>query len=517
MGTHGFWSYYNKGWHHVHFNINDSYPSREIAQNLKDPTYVPIHSFLIDLGLEVAAKVPVGDPEKYQKWLEDLRESLDRDLEEMKQSGRFDTGFHFCTQTAPQKGLQTDPMRAAVYTSWMYEMNLDHQVFLGEFRKNMPSSEELFQESIGFDPYANRAYSPSTPIQHIYNWTSPPPPVEDGTIDNYAAIAQHSNIPVEDLLSITPKIEQCEATRIAMYEVTIGQMMTTWVVSHSIRRLEALPDRSHISNELLAIGMDMVNATVGGSRVTVAGFMWLTEDLCLRITTHLGDEGNRKKGILELTRHIVDHQTQHPGVKYGLLLSFFHCVIIKVEPNGGVICTPPLQFLPSFHAESPSTPGITALARLSYNRIATPVHAGDIKHPFPADHIFNRVPEDVWWIIAENLGFTDLHDIPPVLPQLTAPANSLLRYPHVGDHRLVAVVEGVEEEESEHWRDRENASPIANPVLVSRTFSTAVDGAFVKIGGRADQGWACFSISVGGEMHEVIYSVLNARSIQSRQ
>lgn len=73
----------------------------------------------------MASQIPADNPEKYQRWLEDLRESLDRDLEEIKQKGMLEVehGNRNYTQTAPLNGL---------FIEWMYELDLDREVFLGE-------------------------------------------------------------------------------------------------------------------------------------------------------------------------------------------------------------------------------------------------------------------------------------------------------------------------------------------------------------------------------------------------
>ncbi|KAJ7487209.1 hypothetical protein B0H11DRAFT_2014764 [Mycena galericulata] len=447
MGTHGFWFYYHKGWYHVHYNRYDSYPE--------------------GLGIQVASQIP--------RWLEDLRESLDRDLEEAKRTGMLETEHvnRNYTQTAPLNGL---------YIEWMYEMDLDREIFL---------------------VYGHRACAPSTPVEHIYNWTTPPPTVEDAEIDNYPPRAELS---IEELLFVTPTIERCEAASIAISEVIIGQMIKTWTVGHLVRRLEALPDRSHIPDELLAIGVDMVNATIEGTRTLI------TPDICLRISTHLDDERYRKKSILELVNLIVDHQQQHPNLKYGILFSFFHCVIIKVDSDGGFECTTALQFLPTFYAHSPSTPGITALVRLAYNHIATSLpNTDDTNNPLPPDHVLNRVPEDVWRNIAEHLGFDDLHNLPQCLPQLAAAAGSLLRYPYIGEYRILDV--GKEADDGGTWvPSKENPRP--NPALVSRTFSAMIDGKFVpalKIGVSESDAWSSpahnyFFAPVGHEKKMIWYN-----------
>jgi hypothetical protein len=67
----------------------------------------------------VAAEVP-RDPEAYKEWLERLRKSLDADFEENK--SQVDSLDYFITKEQPL---------GDVFIEWVYEIDLDHEVFLG--------------------------------------------------------------------------------------------------------------------------------------------------------------------------------------------------------------------------------------------------------------------------------------------------------------------------------------------------------------------------------------------------
>jgi hypothetical protein len=77
------------------------------------------HSFVQGLGVQVAAEVP-RDPEAYKEWLERLRKSLDADFEENK--SQVDSLDYFITKEQPL---------GDVFIEWVYEIDLDHEVFLG--------------------------------------------------------------------------------------------------------------------------------------------------------------------------------------------------------------------------------------------------------------------------------------------------------------------------------------------------------------------------------------------------
>jgi hypothetical protein len=223
----------------------------------------------------------------------------------------------------------------------------------------------------------------------------------------------------------------------------------------------------------------------------------------LHITTHLDDERNRKKDLLRLVDEIV-RARDHPEIKYGILFSFFHCVIVSVDANNGFKCTPPLQFLPSFHTTSPSTPGITAVAVLAYYTLTT--KTSDIVNPLPADHILSRVPKDVWLHITKDLIPLDLRAFVSSFLWLEDVANDILRFPHLGDYRLVEAI-GPEMEPKRASYDENGSLPSqANLALLTHRFSAVCGGSYVDL--TFGRGKHKFSIySRGGRARHMRYGV----------
>ncbi|KAJ7641315.1 hypothetical protein FB45DRAFT_1124968 [Roridomyces roridus] len=405
-------------------------------------------------------------------WLEDLRESLDKNLQDVKAANQLDS------QDLEIQYSKEEPEND-IFIEWIYGINLDQEVFLVDSipmfnLRNMPPTQEVFLGSIGFDFYGNRACSLSTPPQCIYNWTSPPPLVEDSALIEYTANAQDSAASVEELLSIPSEPGAAEAARVAFYEVLIGLMMSkSQHVVSMLRHLECLSDRDAISDDLRAVGLDMLNATLdsGGPRPEeLEGYACMLPDICLRISTHLDDERYRMKSILDLVARMLEAR-----IRYGILFSFFHCVIVWVDKDGQFKCTSALQFLPSWHARSPSTPGISALARLAYHKMPPKISP---RQALGSDHILQRVPEDVWWNIAPLISSEALKTVAPHLPELIRVANALLRYPHLGPVRLLSTEPVVL---NAIWPrpGRSAAEPwIPFPVLVSRNFSASIQGEF---------------------------------------
>ncbi|KAJ6488273.1 hypothetical protein C8R47DRAFT_511968 [Mycena vitilis] len=472
MGTRGYRAYRHKGYYHVRYNHYDSYPD--------------------GLGVQVAAEIP-RDPEAYKRWLEVLRENLDRDYENNKDGvDSDDGGDYFITKTQPTNDIMIE---------WVYEIDLDHEVFLVDANplfalNNMPTSEG-FLEGIGVDSYGHRSCDPSTPQQHIYNWKSQPPKVDDRVIDDYAARQSNSEcgLSMSELLGTKGLVGSCEATRIALYELIISRIMTRWEIGHEIRVLETVSERSGIDPFLISVGLNMVQVTIGRmlfrpkvqepSLFESSEFSWLAPTILLRITTHLDDERNSKKNILELVDEVVTNR--QPGcVTFGILFSFFHCVIIRVDPQNLFTSTAALQFLPSFYANSPSTPGIAAIGSLAYHCLDTPKGS-----TFHKDHFLHQIPLDVLETIVGYLGPSDLLNVCAAAPGFAPAAEDVLRFPHIEDYRLVGVAEDGKGETS----------------LKSKAFCTQVQhsmGPVMVVGG---EGTNSFEFFRGGRNHRLAWKL----------
>ncbi|KAJ6516798.1 hypothetical protein C8R47DRAFT_405219 [Mycena vitilis] len=184
-----------------------------------------------------------------------MRQNLDQDYESKKDSIDSDNDDYFITKARPTNNTMIE---------WVYEIDLDNEVFLVDANplfalNNMPTSEG-FLEWIGFDSYGHRSYGPSTPEQHIYNWKSQPPKVDDCVIDDYARQSNSERyLSISELLETIEKlVGSCEATRIALYELSISRVMTRWEIGHKIRVLETVSDRSEMSETYMSSSCGIV-------------------------------------------------------------------------------------------------------------------------------------------------------------------------------------------------------------------------------------------------------------------
>ncbi|KAJ7065560.1 hypothetical protein C8F01DRAFT_1053667 [Mycena amicta] len=347
MGTRGYKVYRYKGYYFIYYNHYDSYPD--------------------GLGVEFKSTVPQGDEEEYQEWLDALRSRLEAQL--ANRTLKDDEGFDFrISRKAPLNDILIE---------WVYEIDCDHEVFLVDNMplfslRNMPPTHHLFCQYIGFDYYGSRGYSSSTPIEYRYNWTALPPPVDDETIARYRA----QTVSVDEILGVpanqAPPV--WEVARIALYEILVSGKMQSHSSGRHLRNLETLANRADIHPALCSWGVQVMRLGLGrmklghdevvtAERCSGDELVWIVPNtVCMRFATHLDDERNLKKQILEL----ADEMTEQESDGFGILFSFFHCAIMTVATKnaGTVKATAALQFLPSRYSMVPATPGTEAIARL---------------------------------------------------------------------------------------------------------------------------------------------------------
>ena len=248
----------------------------------------------------------------------------------------------------------------------------------------MPPDEGVFLSSIGVDSYGNRAYSLTTPEEHRYRWKSSPPPVSQLTIGMYDAISRSEGraAPIHELLGIKETLSTPENMRVQVYQVIIGCSMAFHIYGYSFRALGAVLNAEGIPTDLVELGRFLVALAIRPMAYTLRpapsqfryrvehgsdGVVWPLPRTCLLITTHLDDDHNLKAAIVKLVDAAKDRSKVTRGIIHGIAFSFYHCAVVRVDNQNGdfvISHTPALQFLPSFYATSPSTPGITALVRL---------------------------------------------------------------------------------------------------------------------------------------------------------
>nr|GAT58385.1 predicted protein [Mycena chlorophos] len=161
----------------------------------------------------------------------------------------------------------------------------------------------------------------------------------------------------------------------------------------------------------------------------------------VQFATHLNDERNLKKCILELLSKLPSPAAGSSS--FGVLFSFFHCAIVERRADGGVRVAAPLQFLPSLYDINPSTPGIEAIARLGLRIITQSESSAAIalSSRIPRSHILNTVPSEILHAILWQVSAADLNNLVLAAPSIfAANVQFISRYPYINEYRLEGAI-----------------------------------------------------------------------------
>jgi hypothetical protein len=469
MGTRGQKVYRWKGRYFVYYNHWDSYPSH--------------------FGLKVLHEIPRNvSKEDFEEWVRLTRENLDAQYEELRD---LDEDMNpYVTERQPQNDL---------FIEWIYEIDLDNLVFHVDsqplFRlDNMPPDDE-FQEAISFDHFGHRAFHESAPAEFRYDWRALPPTPAKSSIEAYnSCCVWSSKSSINELLHIPMALSSIERSRTRLVEFLVARCMSDGSVGHDIRVLENVPDRDHIPQSVLELALSLVRFAVGPPIPSLRcptikdwDFIWVRNDVCLRITTHLDDEDNLQASIGDLVHHINEMQDK-TGIIYGIACSIFHSAVVQVDKGVRVTSahTPALQFLPSFYATQISTPGIDALSRLGcqasgmefLTAISEAFYLPCItdSESFVTTSVTAKVPVELWMKVGQSITAPiDLVTLASISPQAMSAAADLALYPSVIDFRLVDTIDSVSPiPEFKEFLDRENAGGYSD--AMGRAKFTAVRG-----------------------------------------
>ncbi|TFK43694.1 hypothetical protein BDQ12DRAFT_718889 [Crucibulum laeve] len=437
MTSRGYRVYRHNGWFHIQYHPCNSAPE--------------------GLGLWTIAEVPKC-LDRYQTWLTSLRSKLERAIEHLTKDGDveavYSTGKYWVSRKQPV---------TSQFIEWIYEIDLDYQIFHVDSRPvfrldNLPRNE-VFLRCVGTDNYGHRAFTRSTPAEHHYTWTAPTLPTSFP-----AHHSCHFNprpvVSIHALLGLPESIGKCEAVRVGFYQILIGTAMRIWPMCHYIPQLENVSTRTSVPEILLALGTKIVKLALDNMvfddphpswvppkdiprNSRIESLIQLRLDVYLHITTHLDSEENIEAAVTEITRGLPSPAAAQNPV-YGIVFSFFHIVIIRIAFDSS-IRTAALEFLPSFYSESPSTPGIDALIRLS-----TSLHPLAAARPIDrcgrhilSKGIVGKVPVETWTQIAGHLSSAvDLVNLGYVSAKSNHAANDILRYPHIAGYRLIRLLKG---------------------------------------------------------------------------
>ncbi|KAJ8583527.1 hypothetical protein M405DRAFT_884791 [Rhizopogon salebrosus TDB-379] len=447
MGTRGYRVYRYREMFFIKYNNRDSYPE--------------------SLGVDILESM------RRSGAIEWKREELEEVLDELGGPYSPDSDDDFDIRIVKERPW-TD-----LFIEWIYEIDLDRNIFhvngIPFFSLECLPDSTAFLEYVTKDHYGHITCPPTCPPEQKYK-LSAPPVVDDSDIATYQSlVCTGTQVALSDLLAISDALSPDENVRVSLLEALVGQYLVRrdvayithdlglisgpeqltddfWLVASSMANLAFVPqmfDSKYISHEDLDLQEELT---------------WVRGDTVLFISTHLHDERCLQVALSRLIDEILEQKDT--GDYFGVAFSLFRCAIIKVvidEHTTTFSHTAAFEFLPTFHADSPSTPGITALARLGYRidpelfERATEIYhrygIGESKERTEDEKLLAQgtndapsnvhvvLPTELWREIALHLRLPDLLTFGLVSQLFREVASMILRYPHICGFRLVAVIE----------------------------------------------------------------------------
>jgi hypothetical protein len=282
-------------------------------------------------------------------------------------------------------------------------------------------------------------------------------------------------VALSDLLAISDVLSPDENVRVSLLEALVGQYLVRRDVAGIIHDLGLISGPEQITDDFWLVASSMANLAFVPQMFDSKDIFhedlnlqeeltWVRGDTVLFISTHLHDERCLQVAFSRLIDEILERT--ETGDYFGVAFSIFRCAIIKVVVNEHTTTfshTAAFEFVPTFHADSPSTPGITALARLGYRidpelfERATYIYQryGTVKSKERTEdekllaqgtndapsNVHAVLPPELWREVALHLRLPDLLNFGRVSQLFRKVASMILRYPHICGFRLVAVTE----------------------------------------------------------------------------
>ncbi|KAH7906113.1 hypothetical protein BJ138DRAFT_1072107, partial [Hygrophoropsis aurantiaca] len=401
-------------------------------------------------------------------------------------------------------GLQDDANPLVISTApdlrnsgieWEYEIDLDRNLFHINrmpffYLNNLPPPSIALRRLITRDSYGNQTCNDAQ-----YRFESiQPPAFDEAVLQPYHQLLNNgqSAVSYTDMLGLSEHLTDGETLRMRFLQTIFGCSMdhTTDLGFGSIQDFRLVPDGDALSdrawNDAFAIASIAFAPPIFFSWEDPHGcprppqrqdVCWIRNDVFIHITPHLSNENHMQAAIARVVSAVQKQDKENQGIVFGVLFSFLHCVILKIDTsqlgNAGELFThtPPLSFLPSWFANEPSTPGITALARFGYchpdpelfinwargvadpNLVEPCSKPEDVNHESPTNSEDNeehhdpipyswKIPLEIWHRVASFLpSIESLLIFGQVAKVCQHAAEMVLQCPHVDSWRLLAIVD----------------------------------------------------------------------------
>ncbi|OJA10652.1 hypothetical protein AZE42_07274 [Rhizopogon vesiculosus] len=392
-------------------------------------------------------------------------------------------GHNSCVPDEDEYPISTEPPFIETNREYVYEIDLDRKIFhidgIPFFTLECLPNGDVFLRYVCKDYYRNIACAPGCPPEHVYKRPASPVIKSSLFATYYSSVCTGAYVTLNDLLAISDVLSRGEHVRVSLLETLIGQCMCMEsgvnerrTVVPIIYQFGLVSNNDQLTDQEWLTACSMANLAFIPQmfddpswfihpELSRKEFTWVREDTVVHIATHLDDERCLLASISRLI-HEISEQKDNPGDYFGVAFFIFHCAIVKVVKDTHATTfshTGALQFLPSFFADSPSTPGITVLARLGYRvdpilfaRVigiySRHVETLDDWHDHPTVLLMEDenpppmngvLPPEIWQEVALYLPLRDLLSFGMVSQLCRDVASMILRYPHIRGYRLIAV------------------------------------------------------------------------------
>ncbi|KAH7904527.1 hypothetical protein BJ138DRAFT_1166384 [Hygrophoropsis aurantiaca] len=263
----------------------------------------------------------------------------------------------------------------------MYEIDLDRNVFhINEVPffslANLPPRRLALERLITEDSYNIIACKNSR-----YKFGSVRPPAfEEALLHPYHRQLDKGKNDVSyiDMLGLPEQLTEGEWVRLHLLQIVVGYSINRGMAFNSIQEFRLAAGNDDISDKAWHEAFTIANIAFappiffswqerhGHSRPPKRqDVCWVRRDVFIHITPHLSNKNHMQAAIARVIEAVRKKDRLAKGIVFGVLFSFLHCVIVRIDlkAEGLFTHTPPMNFLPSYFAKGPSTPGITALVR----------------------------------------------------------------------------------------------------------------------------------------------------------
>ncbi|KAH7907070.1 hypothetical protein BJ138DRAFT_1182676 [Hygrophoropsis aurantiaca] len=363
MGTRGYTVYRYKKYYFSAYRHCDSYPEC--------------------LGEEVLRQA------RSKRYLETLKATLQEKISEFEGMKSDAERARFLSDQdetdSSELYMSTTPQGCDIMIEWVYEIDMDRNVFhvngVPFFSlDNLPPRSVALERLISTDSYGNEACKdPKYRFEAIQ-----PPAFEETALSAYRQRLSNgqSQVPYTAMLDLSEHTTHGETLRTRYLQTIVGYSMDRSMAFAAIQEFRLAKDRSEITYKAWQEAFAFASAAFappvyfsfwegpqGKRRLPERkDVSWVRGDVFIHITPHLADENHMQAAIARVVEDVLGQDKE--GVVFGVLFSFLHCVIVRIDllAGGMFTHTAPMPFVPSWFAKEPSTLGITALSRFGYRR-----------------------------------------------------------------------------------------------------------------------------------------------------